>query len=487
MGISEHLGINVGEVDAELARRSLREFVRVVWPHIERRKFIQGWHIDAICDHLEAVSKGQIRRLIINIPPRHLKSLIVAVFWPAWEWARNPDTQWIFASYAERLSVRDSVRCRRVIQSAWYQKYFGHSFNLTSDQNEKMKFDNDRGGHRIATSVGGTGTGEGADRIVVDDPHKVIEVESEVERTKVLEWWDQEMSTRGNDPRKSAYVIIMQRLHEKDLTGHCLETGLYDHLCLPAEYEGESRCKTKLKYLDPRKEPNELIQPERFTQAATRDQKLIMGTRAWASQFQQRPAPLEGDILKMAWFKTYDILPKQKFHEMIQSWDLSFKDTPHASYVCGQVWGRIDGDIYLLDQIRSRLSFVKTIEAIMEMTKAWPKAYAKLVEDKANGPAVISTLKHKVPGIIPVNPRASKASRTIAVSPLIEAGNVYLPTRRLRPWIDKFLLECLHFPNGAYSDQVDAMTQALERLGRRTGIVNVVPFSMTKVSVVGRL
>src|SRR5450755_2537710 len=189
------------KVDRELASRSFREFVRQAWHVVEpATPFVSSWHIDVICDHLEAVTRGEIRNLLINVPPRHMKSLLVSVFWPAWEWIRWPERRWLFSSYAASLSIRDSLRCRRLIESPWYQSRWADRFALTSDQNTKGRFDNDRSGYRLATSVGGSVTGEGGDRLVCDDPHNVQEAESDSIRKTTTDWFDVVMSTRVNDP-----------------------------------------------------------------------------------------------------------------------------------------------------------------------------------------------------------------------------------------------------------------------------------------------
>jgi hypothetical protein len=232
------------EIDRELAKRSLREFVCLAWEIVEpSTPFVPGWHIDAIIEHLEAVTRGQIRNLLINVPPRHMKSLLVSVFWPAWEWIRFPERRWLYSSYAASLSTRDSVKCRRLIESPWYQRLFGSIFTLTSDQNTKGRFDNNRSGYRLSTSVGGAVTGEGGDRIVCDDPHNVQEADSDSVRKGTLDWWDMVMSTRMNDPKTSSKVLVMQRCHQQDLSGHLLEQGGIEHLCLPAcGIRGASLC-----------------------------------------------------------------------------------------------------------------------------------------------------------------------------------------------------------------------------------------------------
>lgn len=174
--------------------------------------FISNWHIDAICEHLEAVSRFELQRLLINIPPRCMKSLTVGVFWPTWMWINRPETRWLCASYAQQLATRDSLKCRRIIESRWYQRNWGESFQLTSDQNQKTRFENDKTGYRLATSVGGTGTGEGGDFVICDDPHNVEQALSDTQREAALIWWDETMSTRLNDPKRGGMVIVMQRL-----------------------------------------------------------------------------------------------------------------------------------------------------------------------------------------------------------------------------------------------------------------------------------
>jgi predicted phage terminase large subunit-like protein len=454
----------IDEVDQELAARGLREFVRQAWPVVEpATEFVSGWHLDAICEHLEAVTRGQIHRLLISVPPRHMKSLAVSVFWPCWEWITHPERRWLFCSYAAGLAIRDSVKCRRMVESLWYRRRWLDRFVLTSDQNEKSRFENDKAGYRIAIGVGGAATGEGGDRVVVDDPHNVREAESEIVRQSVLDWWDQVMSTRLNDPKRGAMVIVMQRVHENDLAGHVLQQGGYEELKLPAEYEGGQQV-TSIGWRDPRTELGELLWPERFGQEEVEALKRTMGSYAAAGQLQQRPAPAAGGILKRHWWKFYREAPRP-FSEVIQSWDCAFKDTRTSDFVVGQVWGRNGADKYLLDQVRGRMDCPATIQAVKRLSEKWPQAQAKLVEDKANGPAVIATLKHEIVGLIAVNPEGGKEVRAHAVSPQIEAGNVYLPDPTIAPWIGGFLDECAAFPNGAYDDQVDAMSQALVRLG----------------------
>jgi len=468
------------EIDRELAARRLREFVQQAWHVVEpATPFVPGWHIDAIIEHLEAVSCGQIRNLVINVPPRHMKSLLVSVFWPAWEWIRWPERRWLFSSYGAQLSIRDSVKCRRLIESPWYQCRWRAVFALSGDQNSKARFENNKTGYRLSTSVGGAATGEGGDRVVCDDPHNVQEAESDAIRKSTIDWWDTVMSTRLNDPKTAAKVIVMQRCHQLDLSGHVLEQGGWDHLCLPAEYEGVRRA-TSIGWTDPRTEDGELLWHERFGPEELADLKRGLGSYAAAGQLQQRPSPAEGGIFKRHWWKYYRVAP-ESFDQIIQSWDCAFKDTVSSDYVVGQVWGRVGADRYLLDQVRARMDCPATIRAVRRLTEKWPAATAKLVEDKANGPAVIAMLRHEVEGLIAVNPEGGKESRAHAVSPLMEAGNVYLPSPDVATWINQFMEECAVFPNGPHDDQVDAMTQALLRLARQE-VALFEPVLFTRVS-----
>jgi len=467
------------EFDRRKCLNSLSRFSEEAWPLIEpKRRFVPGWHIDAISEHLEAVARGEIRNLLINIPPRHSKSSLVCVFFPAWVWLTRPESRWLFASYSQNLSKRDSVKCRRIIESEWYRKKFMIDWELAGDQNEKMKFQNTREGYRLATSVGGTATGEGGDFLVCDDPHKALEVHSETKRNRVLEWWDEEMSTRANDPKTFSKIIVMQRLHDRDLSGHVLSKDDYEHLCLPAEYEPRVHF-TSLNWSDPRKEEGELLWPERFGKKEIDALKSELGSMAAAGQLQQRPAPAEGNIVRRNWWRFYNRRP-EKFDKIIQAWDLTFKDSEHGDWCVGTCWGSIGAEKYLLDMTRERLSFTSQLSAVQNFKNKWPDTRAIYVESAANGEALIDTLKKKIPGIMAVPPRGSKMARAQAISPQIEAGQIYLPSPESAPWVSEFIEEWAIFPNG-HDDIVDSSTYGITQL---TQTVNFdwAPISMTKES-----
>jgi predicted phage terminase large subunit-like protein len=457
---------------AERCRRSLAQFVRHAWHILEPGTPLRwNWHIDAVCRVLEAVSRGDLRRVIINIPPGTMKSLLVSVFWPAWVWTWRPEWRPLFGSYAIELSMRDSVRCRAVVSSTWYRTTFAPTWQLSGDQNVKSYFENTQRGFRMALSVGSAGTGFRGDAVVVDDPLNAKEAHSEPAREEALTWWTQTMPTRVNDPATGVFVIVMQRLHEEDLTGHMLKSGGYAHLCLPMEYEpdlacacGQKPCITgSLGKLDPRTAPGELLFPEMFTREVLAELKRTMGSAVYAGQEGQRPSPAEGGMFKRSWWKRYKVAPA-KFDEVVQSWDFAFKETSTSDYVVGQVWGRVGAECWLLDQVRDRMDFTASLAAIEDLSAKWPQAKAKLIEDKANGSAVITSLKKKISGLIEIQPDGGKQARASAVTPFVEAGNVYIPEAGAAAWASDYVEELAAFPNGANDDQVDCTSQALARL-----------------------
>jgi hypothetical protein len=348
--------IDVVEIEAEQERRykgqelkdeayelahSLRKFTKAAWQIVEPATvFKPNWHIDVIAEHLEAVRAREIRRLVINIPPRHMKSLNVCVLWPVWWWCSEPHIRFLTSSYGADLATRDAVKSRRIIQSGWYRARWGDQFQLTTDQNVKSRYENDRTGYRIATSVGGGATGEGGDVILIDDPHKADEVESDVQRQAVLDWHDGTISTRFNDPATGVEVLVMQRLHEQDLTGHVLEQGGWEHLCLPAEYEPTHPFVWPD---DPRSEPGQLLWPDHFNAEALTDLKTQLGSYRAAGQLQQRPAPAEGGIFKTAWWRYFDPANLDVWElpppiAVLTSWDTAFKDKTTSDYCVGSVW-----------------------------------------------------------------------------------------------------------------------------------------------------
>jgi predicted phage terminase large subunit-like protein len=475
------------QLKAEKARHSFKQFVIQAWSILEPgTPFVDGIHAHAICEHLQAVTDGRIQNLIINVPPGHAKSLLTAVFWPAWAWIHHPESRWLFSSYREPLAIRDSVKCRRLIESEWYQQRWGDRYQMVDDQNQKHRFENDRTGYRVVVPMSGA-TGERGDYLVVDDPHSVEQAESDAARISTTDWWNGTMSTRLNDLSKGHKVVIQQRLHESDLTGDLLTRGGYELLCLPAEFEPDHRCHTSIGWTDPRTAPGELLWPQRIDTAALETLKTTLGSYRYAGQYQQRPAPAEGGILKRHWWRYWQprganlppvpvkmpdgTIEQRKavdlpthFDMQLQTWDMAFKDTKNADFVVGQVHAAHGADRYLLDQVRDRLDLPGTLLAVRRLSAGRPEAQIKLVEDKANGPAVVQMLRHEILGFVEVNPEGGKVSRAAAASPQLESGNWYLPHPMLAPWVEGFIGECAAFPAGAHDDQVDAWSQGAKRL-----------------------
>lgn len=449
--------------------RTFREFLAPAFRAIEPgTDFQSNWHIDVIAEHLQAVTDGELRKLIINIPPGHMKSLSVSVLWPAWEWISLPMTKYLCASYGGSLALRDAVRMRRLIESPWYQELWPH-VQLEKDQNAKEKFDNVFGGFRSSSGIGGSILGHRGDRLIVDDAHKTQEAESKLLREAVIEWYKSTMLTRAKDPRTSAQVVIAQRVHESDLPGHLLNEGGWTHLNLPQEYEEKPFVHVKAHpplTADPRTTEGELLWPARFGPEEVADTKK-QGTYYYSAQYQQRPAPAGGGLIKREWFKYYDVDPNfiaQGCEPVIQSWDLSVKGAATSDHVSGQVWGKRGADVYLIARVNDTMNFPTTCRAIETLSSRWPMATKKLVEDKANGPAAIDELRHKVPGLVAVPVRGDKLSRLVAVSGYVEAGNVWLPSPAQAPWVEDFIAEVCGFPKAPHDDDTDAFSQALDDL-----------------------
>ena len=451
-------------------RRSLKEFTKSCWPVIEPgRDFFDNWHIDAISEHLQAVVEGDIRRLIINIPPRHMKSISVAVALPAWTWTLQPEKRFLFASYAASLSVRDSVKCRRLIDSPWYKNHFGDTFVLTGDQNQKQRFENDKTGQRIATSVDGALTGEGGDIIIIDDPHNVREAESSAVREGVLEWWDQAMQSRLNDPKTGAFIIIMQRVHENDLTGHILanEHEEWDHLCLPARYEigHPTPTQSSLFFTDPRTQEGELLWPERIDEKTLENLERSLGTYAAAGQLQQRPMPKGGGILKAEWWVPWEKEDLPDVEYIIQSWDTAFSTKEKTSYSARTTWGvfRKYGQInaIVLDMWYDRVTYPELRRIAQESYYEYDPD-AVLIEKKASGQSLLQDLRMAGIPVLEYLPDRDKESRAHASSALLEDGRIWFPSNR--KWAKNLIDICAAFPAGDNDDIVDTCTQAWLRL-----------------------
>lgn len=455
-----------------MARRnnSLACFIRLAWPIVEpARQYVHGWHIDAMAEHLEAVTRGQIIRLLINIPPGMMKSLTTSVFWPAYEWGpmRRPDLRYITYSYDMELSTRDALRCRRLLSSIWFQALWGEHVRLTTDQNVKTRYENDRTGFRVADYVGG-GTGERGDRNIVDDPHNVRDAESTTKREAALLWLHEILPTRLSDPARSAIVVIMQRIHARDMSGEIIASELgYEKLILPMEFDASRRCRTAIGFSDPRKVEGELLFPQRFSREIVDRDKAALGSYAVAGQFQQMPAPREGGMFNRRWFEIVDAIPSGV--RRVRRWDLAATEatsTGDPDWTVGVRMARAhDGTFYVDDVVRFRGS-AATVERTIKTTASQDgrDVAIRLPQDpgqagKAQANALIKMLAGYDVAATPET--GSKQTRARPLEAQAEAGNVKL----LRaPWNEAFLSELEDFPSGAHDDQVDAAAGALNAL-----------------------
>ena len=469
------------EIDDELARRSLAEFVRQFWDEVEPAFALRWtWHIDAICDHLQAVTEGKIRRLLINVPPGHIKSLLTCVFWPAWEWLERPWLRGLFGSYGYNLAERDSIRCKDLLSGEKYRRLIRRlpdgnpAWSLKELPNRLDEFYTSAGGFRQVISLTGRATGLRGHKVVIDDPINVVDSESTTSLDRANWVIDQSLSSRLIDPATGCHVLIMQRVSKHDPAGHLLEQGGYDHLCLPSEFEGGCACPkgtacsqregTTIGFVDPRSVPGDLLNPLVFTPDALSEIKLRLGSRGYAGQHQQRPAPLEGNLVKVEYTqRRYQILPNVQ-GEWRLSCDLKATSSKKktSSFACVGVWFRPLGspDCYLVSVYRGRWGFLESISRIRQISDDWPLATKKRIEHKALGPAVVETLGLELTGIDPWDPKTDdKTRRMLAVLPLIEAGNLLLPEKA--PWLDEYLAELTTFPASANDDQADMTSMAL--------------------------
>lgn len=422
---------------------------------------MDNWHIHSICEHLEAVRDGQIKKLIINMPFRLLKSTIVSQAFPAWEWVTKPSLQYLTASYSRDVATRDAVNSRRIIESDKYQAHFKAAFKMTSDQNVKTRYENNHAGTRTVTSTDGAGTGFGGNRRIIDDPLSARQADSIPAVEASVEWWKGTMSTRANDPLNDAVVVVHQRINERDLTGYLIaEEEGWDHLVLPMRYEPEYRKTTSIRFNDPRTVAGELLHPDRLPEKIVAAMEKSLGEYHANAQLQQRPDSRSGNIFNRNLWQFYKALPD--IEETIISVDCTFKDLQTSDYVAIQAWGRKGANKYLLYRLRERLGFAATVQAVRTVKARYPKAIAVLIEDKANGSAVIETLKKEISGIIAIQPEGGKVARAYAIQPEQEAGNLHLPDPSIDSGIEVFLSEVSHFPTPTINDdEVDAMTQAI--------------------------
>jgi predicted phage terminase large subunit-like protein len=433
------------------------------------QNYHHNWHLEAVAWHLEQCARGAIKRLLITLPPRSLKSICASVAYPAWVLGHDPTARIICASYSENLAAKHSLDCRAVMGSDWYRRIFPHA-RISREKDTELNFLTTRHGYRYATSVGGTLTGRGGNLIIIDDAIKPEDAFSEAKRSAVNEWFDRTLYSRLDDKRNDTIVLIMQRLHVEDLAGYVTQKEPWVQLRLPAIAEVEQTVALGPDENYTRK-VGEVLHEAREPKEVLDQLKIALGSFNFSAQYQQCPIPLEGEIIHWDWFRFYNELPcRVAGDRIVQSWDTASKAEEISDYSVGTTWLMKGNDYYLLDVLRKRLTYPDLKRQIIDHACRF-SVNEIIIEDKGSGTALIQDLGNEtiagVPYPIAFQPETDKVTRMHAQSAKIEAGHVYLPLRA--EWLEDFRTELLQFPRGRYDDQVDSLSQFLNWVEQRDG------------------
>lgn len=446
-----------------LCRHNFVSFVIRAFPYLNGGANLQmNWSIEAIAFVLEQLAKGEVRRQIICLPPRNLKSLMISVMWVAWCLGRDPTRNFVCVSYSNELAGKHARDCRAIMQSAWYQRAFP-SAKIAASRSAVHDFEMTAGGGRLATSVTGTLTGRGGDTIIIDDPIKPDDALSDTVREGVNDWFSSTLASRLNDKAKGAIVVVMQRLHPFDLVGKLLEGGGWSLLSLPVIAQEEQRIRLPRNRWH-RRRPGDLLHPERESLEDLMEIKRTVGSLVFAAQYLQQPVPAEGNMVKAGWLRTYETLPEMSGDgaQVVQSWDTATEEGVFNDFsVCITALVR-RRSIYVLDVWRRKVPFPKLRQTAIGKAREYG-AGALLIEDQSSGRQLIQSLRYEpqagVPAPIARKPDGNKLSRMAGVSAMIEAGQLLLP--RQADWLAELKAELLAFPSVRHDDQVDALTQLL--------------------------
>ena len=470
----------------EHAECSLHFFVRLMWSCVEpKRRFVDGWLLRAMCQHLEAVADGRIKRLIINVPPGSMKSLLTNCFFPAWLWGpkNRPEARFFTAAYSASLTERDNERMRTLVTSPEYKARWGHLF---TPGDSKIKFTNNKTGWKIASSVEGTTTGERGDFVLIDDPNDIQKTESPITRERVRRWLNEVMPTRLTDPENSPIVLIQQRTHEEDATGTMLDQARggdeWTYFMVPMEYDPGWVCgETPIGWVDPRTRPGELCWPERFSREVVDSLKMRLGPYAWSGQMMQHPEPRGGAIIKRDWWKLFGPPDKDpteirlrfpSFEYLIASLDcaLTTKEENDASaLVVLGVWtvpttGR--QAVMVVNCWAERLELHQLVQRVAATCDKY-RVHTLIIENKANGHSVEQEIRRMYQraewSVQFTDPSklGEKIVRAHAVTHLFEEGLIWHPNTE---WAEALIDECAIFPRGSHDDRVDALLQSLRYL-----------------------
>lgn len=442
---------------AAVLRHDLSAFIERVFQTLETSTFKPNWHIEAIAHQLDLCRRGQTKRLLITQPPRSLKSICVSVAYVVWRLGHDPGRRFICVSYSNDLAGVFSRKFRQIVTSSWYREVFP---DVHLQRETDFELITTKGGGRLATSVGGTLTGRGADEIIIDDPMKAEDGLSEAARKRVHDWFGGTLATRLNDKNKGIIIVVQQRLHEDDLAGALIEKGKWEHLDLPA-----IAVETQIIPLNDdevyTRRRGDILHPAHEDREALDRIKAEIGSFNFSAQYQQRPVPFEGNLVKRDWFKYYDHPPAHDADgRIVQSWDTASKAGELNDYSVCTTWLMKKNDFYLLDVHRDRYDFPDLYKKVLDL-KDRSGARFVLIEEAASGIGLIQTLKRnrRGGGIVSIKPVQDKITRFSNETASIEAGQVHLP--REAPWLDDFLNEILAFPFGKYADQVDSASQFL--------------------------
>jgi predicted phage terminase large subunit-like protein len=419
-----------------------------------------NWHIEAICHELSQVMRGDTKRLIITIPPRHLKSICTSVALPAFVLGQDPTRRIICVSYSQELAVKHANDCRTVMNSDWYRRVFPGT-KVDPSKNTETEVMTTQRGFRLSTSVGGTLTGRGGNLIIIDGPIKPTDAMSDTTRERLVQWCGTTLLSRLDDKERDAIILVMQRLHVGDLAGHFLAQGGWETLNLPAIADIEERIEIGLGRYHTRK-VGDLLHPARESKDVLDTMKVAMGSATFSAQYQQSPVPPGGHMIDWNWFRWYD--PNDlTVDEVVISWDTAMKATELSDYSVGTVWC-VNGDFYyLLDLIRERLDYPALKRKVIEVYHRWTKPTI-VIEDAGSGTSLIQDLHDQHIPAIGIRPEGDKVIRMSAQTAKIEGGAVHLPKQA--PWLDELRTEILAFPHGMHDDQVDSISQALNWISR---------------------
>lgn len=441
-----------------MIREDFMTFLGFVMEELEPgTDYSENWHLEVMAAELEAVRQGENLRLMINLPPRSLKTIMTSVAFPAFVLGHDPTRRIMCVTYSQDVAKAQAIQFQRILRTGWFRRAFPHCRSPV--HNRQLEWRTSAGGYRLATSIEGSVLGRGADFIILDDPNKGQEIFSKVARDRVTSAWDNVISTRLNHPKESAIICVMQRLHEEDLAGHLLEQEEYRQITIAAtavedeEWDlGNGRVHVR--------EEGEPIQPERMDHPELERQKQIMGNLAFSAQYQQQPVPADGVVIRRAWLRYYDE-PPAEFETVLVSWDTASTLAETSDYSAGTVWGLVNGEIFLLDVVRDKLESPELIH-LVEETHRFHAADITLVEDGDLGRAVVQSLRRSSRVCRPslIKPRLAKVERMQARAVMFETGKVLLP--RDAPWLATYARELLGFPNTKHDDQVDSTSQALD-------------------------